>query len=314
MALRINDAQDKKRIVVTGAAGFAGWHLTNSLVKKGYKVYAIVRPGSSHNGRLKHIDCNRTEGELIEIPIDLYNSEILDIRSLIKEQCDWFFHLSWKGDRDEIYSQLENVDVSLKMVEVASALGCSVWIGTGSQAEYGNVSADVKQDEMIIASPNTAYGAAKLATCYLTKRRCQQLKIKWIWGRIFSLIGRYEPEGRLIPDLICSLENKRVMVLTSCEHNWDYLDATDCAEALILLAEKGREGEIYNIASGDVHKLKFFVEKISGDNRKHKELIEYDINNKSAVSLQPTIKKIKQDTGWNPRIPFEESIIQYKKN
>ncbi len=41
-----------KKVIVTGAAGFAGCNLVEALLEKGYFVYAVVRPASSHNTRL----------------------------------------------------------------------------------------------------------------------------------------------------------------------------------------------------------------------------------------------------------------------
>lgn len=50
--------------------------------------------------------------------------------------------------------------------------------------------------------------------------------------------------------------------LSGCEQIWDFLYVDDAAKALLLLAEKGKDGEIYNVSSGSATTLKEYVEII----------------------------------------------------
>ena len=135
--------------------------------------------------------------------------------------------------------------------------------------------------------------------------------MEWVWGRIFSLIGKYEPKGRMLPDLFHALKAGKSMRLSSCRQNWDYLDVRDGADALIALAENGKNGETYTIAHGAYRPLWEFTERlkamISPDTQ-----IEYGEDPNPFVSLQPTVEKLKRDTGWSPRRSFEDSIRDYE--
>ena len=219
------------------------------------------------------------------------------------------FHLAW-GSGETIPDQFKNVEYALSTVRTAKECGCKRIIITGSQAEYGIKSPSQIEREDLPVDPITAYGAAKVATCYLTKIYAKALEIEWIWGRIFSLIGRYEPEGRMLPDLHRSLKNGDEMHLSSCNQNWDYLDVHDAAEALLALGGNGISGEIYNIANGDYRPLKEYTESLRTilctDT-----MIHYGEDPKPFISLQPSVKKIKNDTGWYPQRSFEDSIRDY---
>ena len=284
-----------KKVVVTGAAGFAGGNLVESLLKRQYYVYAVVRPDSSHNSRLSNLD----KLKLIECEMQDYDN----LHHLIDDPCDAFYHLAWQAGSFE--AQKQCIEYSLKALEAATEIGCRRFVCTGSQAEYGPQKTLITEDTY--PHPVTAYGAAKLAACVLTKQRASELGLEWVWGRIFSLYGKYEPRGRMLPDLISALQEGRDFQLSAATQYWDYLYSSDGAEALVAIGEKGCSGEIYNVANGDYHPLKYFTEKIReivAPNRK----IFYGEELENATSLQVSVEKIKKDTGWSPQVEFGEGI------
>lgn len=284
-----------KIAVVTGAAGFTGANLVEHLLDKECFVFAIVRPNSRHNYRLT----NNKNKNLEVIEVD--RNDFGKIGRVINSKCDDFYHLAWQGDMNISSEQNENIRDTLNALDSAVYLGCEKFICTGSQAEYGSQNGIIT--EKTFPRPITAYGAAKLATCILSKVKAEELGIKWIWGRIFSLYGKYEPESTMLSYLRKSLNEGRTPILTEGSQIWDYLDVGEAAEALIALSNLGRAGEIYNIANGDYKPLRDYVEKI------HKNIapnvnIKYRRNNDRLISLQPSVKKIFEHTGWKAGVPF----------
>lgn len=295
-------ADERKLAVVTGGAGFTGAVLVEQLRKHGYSVCALVRPRSEHN---KRINTNDTEISVFEIDME----KLLHVKDLIRSKASVFFHLAVLGGKD-FESQLKNVNVTLDAIRLASELGCRRFIGIGSQAEYGVVPLDELTMEDRMPNPITPYGAAKVASCYLSRMMAEELDIEWVWGRIFSLIGKYEPQGRMFPDLCSSLNEGRAISLTSCRQNWDYLDVHDAADAIIALCEKGVSGEIYNIAHGAYRPLREYVEEA----RKiisPKTEIRYGNDPNPFISLQPSVQKIQNDTGWKAERTMRDSICDY---
>ena len=153
--------------------------------------------------------------------------------------------------------------------------------------------------------------SSKPAAYHLLKNKAKKAEIHFVWGRIFSLIGKYEPAGRMLPDLVMKLKRGEDVSLSSCRQYWDYLDAKDAARAIMLLGEKGRDGEVYNIASGDYKELKAFVKEAADHLGADRALLHFGKRADPFVSLRPSVQKIKRDTGWEASTPLIDSIKQY---
>lgn len=292
-----------KKAIVTGAFGFAGANLVEELLEEGYMVYAVGRKKSSHNKRF-------AEGEMLKkIALDMSDfGKITDYVDVEPSDEITIFHLAWGGGRDDFEAQTANIPASLALMEAAGRLHAR-FVGIGSQAEYGVKSEVITED--LLLEPFTAYGAAKAAAFHLLKRRAAQLGVFFVWGRIFSLIGKYEPEGRMIPDLLSKLQKGEEVNLSSCAQYWDYLDARDAAKAIVLLSTKGRDGEIYNIAYGSYRPLRDYVEKAADIVGDCGHLLHFGDRAEPFVSLKTSTAKLKADTGFEPSVSFEESIRRY---
>ena len=291
-----------KKAIVIGGAGFTGIALAYDLIKNGYIVYDIIRPNSPHKSRLDHIDAN-----LKIIECDL--SGLASLSSGINGGADVMFYIAWTAD-EGYYGQSQNVLYLNCALDLAAKLGCKRVVITGSQAEYGVVPKNEIIYEDRAPNPFSDYGASKVAACYLSKQYAKDLGIEWVWGRIFSLIGKNEPETRMLPALYKALYEGRDFALSSCRQNWDYLDVQDAAAALIALAEHGKSGEIYNIANGHYRELKEYTEELRRIVRSSARVI-YGNDPSPFVSLQPSVEKIQNDTGWKAEHSFEESIHDY---
>ena len=281
-----------KKCIVTGAAGFTGCNLVEGLVAAEYFVYCVVRPNSQHNKRLEKL------ANVKLVYADMADYEYL--HEQIAEPCDIFFHLAWQGSRYDFPAQYQNIEDTLWGLEAAKEIGCRRFVCTGSQAEYGP-QADIITEETC-PHPIDAYGSAKLAASILTRQRAMDIGMEWVWGRIFSLYGRYEPAGRMLPELVASLKaGKDFYMQSDGEQNWDYLNIADGAQALIALGERGKNGEIYNIANGNYKPLKEFISEIQ-QQAGTKAQVHYALDKKALFSLQPDIGKITRDTGWKPNV------------
>lgn len=286
-----------QKAVVTGAAGFVGCNLVECLLEYGYYVYAVVRPGSAHNSRL-------LESERLKL-VYADMSEFGQLAGKIDDTADIFFHIAWGGNRYNFAEQWQNLGATMDSLRSAKALGCKRFVATGSQAEYGPQT-DLITEETL-PHPIDAYGSAKLATCVLSRQLALDLDIEWIWGRIFSVYGKYEPSGRMLPDLVNALVEGKSFSLSAATQYWDYLYSSDCAEALIALGERGAAGEVYNIANGDNKPLREYTEEA----RKFvapRIKLSYRQEIEVKYSLQVTAEKLKRDTGWAPTTPFNEGI------
>lgn len=300
-----------KKAIVTGATGMIGSALIEHLVKEGIEVLAICRRESKRinnipsNSLIKKVYCDLNE----------YNSIIID------DQYDAFFHLAWKGtsgeERNDINMQIDNIKFTMDAINLAIRARCKIFIGSGSQAEYGRSDKDLSSETKV--DPETGYGIAKYCSGKLGKIYAESKGIKFIWVRILSVYGPGDRENSMIMYIINSLLNKKVPKLTSGDQIWDYIYKDDAARALFYLAVNGKDGKTYCLGSGENRKLKEFVFDIRDNIDSNLKLgfgeVPYGEN--QVMSLRTSIEELTKDTGFVPEISFEEGIrktINYCRN
>jgi nucleoside-diphosphate-sugar epimerase len=227
------------------------------------------------------------------------------------DSAECFFHLAWEGARvpyrDDRSMQKNNYDCTLKAYEAAKKLGCRLFLGSGSQAEYGSTTGLV--DENYPCNPKTEYGKQKLNSYRELQKRAAKDGVKLIWTRIFSLYGPYDYPGTLVMTSIDKMLKDESIEMTEGTQLWDYLYVSDAAAAMVLLSEKDCESGVYNIASGEYKPLRTYIEEMKEILNSKSDLrfgvIPYGIN--GPVNLTPNSAKVKM-LGWKPNVSFNEGI------
>ena len=290
------------KAIITGATGMIGVALINLLLKEDYEIIAIVRPNSK---KLKNIPKN---DKISIIECDLSNLKLLFGKFT---GCDLFFHFGWIGttgnSRDNAYLQLKNIEYTLDAVHLAKNSGCHTFVGAGSQAEYGLT--DEKLSPSTPTNPITGYGIAKYSAGKLSKLLAAQLGLKYCWGRVLSVYGPGD-NNSLIMSCINSILNNEEFNTTKGDQIWDYLYCDDCAQAFYKIAKKGQNGSIYTIGSGNAMPLKNYIEIIRDIINPNFEIgfgrLEYNQN--QVMFLHAEIMDLIKDTGFEPKITFNEGI------
>ena len=292
------------RIAVTGSTGMIGIALINVALEEGHEVTAIMRPGSKVDASFVR------SSNLTTIECDISN--YAKLTSSVK--CDVLFHLAWDktfGDgRDDVQVQMKNIVYTVDAVELAGRLGAKVFVGAGSQAEYGITNERLNGNTR--TDPLSGYGIAKYSAGKMSKIKCKQLEIRFNWARILSVYGENDAPHSLTMHLIQTLLKKNVPELTRCEQIWDYIYSYDAAQALLAIGLRGKDGKTYCIGSGKERPLKDFVCDV-------RDAIDPSLELKFGVKdyypYQPMmlcadIRELTEDTGFVPRYSFKEGIAR----
>ncbi len=293
-----------KKIIITGATSMIGIALINECVRGDISVTAVVRGGSD---KIKTLPAS----SLVSVA-ECSLEDFEKLPQLIKEKHDAFYHLAWgftdKQGRHDPEMQERNIGYTLSAVKAASAAGCGVFIGAGSQAEYGRVDGTASSD--IKAAPETAYGTAKFAAGKLSAMICSRLSLRHIWTRIFSVYGPHDSPATMISYVISALLKGEKPQLTKCGQKWDYLYCADAARALIMAGKSGRDGATYNIGSGKARPLKEYVGILRDavDPGLKLGIGEKEYEPKQVMHLRADIKPLMRDTGFKPAYSFEKGI------
>lgn len=294
-----------KSIALTGATSTIGTAVIRECIVNNIEVIAFVKRGSVNENRIpdnplvRKLYCSLNEIE----KIDTFGC-----------QAEAFFHLAWESTnrsvRNELVPQVNNIRYALDSVLLAKKMGCKTYVGAGSQAEYGRSEEALNED--IFPRPETAYGMAKLCAGQMTRLECKKQGLKHIWPRILSTYGPYTQDTTIINYTINCLLHGQKPSLSGCEQIWDFLYVDDAAKALLSLAEKGKDGEIYNVSSGHAAKLKEFVEIIKSKINPDTEIGYGDLpyGKDTVMHLEGDITKIKKEIGFAPTVSFEEGITK----
>lgn len=323
-----------RKIALTGATGTLGVSIVNQCIEDGIEVIAFVNPGSSNINRLPKSDLVTivplsldSMGDMVANLADDMKADLEDNssegspRSQLKElKADAFIHLAWgstnRAVRNNMKPQVDNIRYSLDSVELAAALGCSVYVGAGSQAEYGRYSVAINEET--VPHPESAYGMAKLCSGQMTRSLCKDKGMRHVWPRIFSTYGPNSQETTIINYTIKSILRNERPSLTGCDQMWDFIYVDDAARALLLLADEGKDGEVYNIASGKINKMKDYILmtatevsrklSLSGSMENNIGFGDVPYNDNTVMHLEGDISKISSQLGFVPMIDFEEGI------
>ncbi|MGN1416340.1 MAG: NAD-dependent epimerase/dehydratase family protein [Oscillospiraceae bacterium] len=296
----------KKIAVVTGASGMLGLALIRRLSEEGYYIYAVVRPASKRIG-------NVPKAENIKI-VECDLSDYAGLPELIGDGCGLFFHFAWEGtygsSRNDMSLQIKNIHGALNAAKAAKELGCSVFVGAGSQAEYGRH--EEKLSPYTPTAPENGYGTAKLCAGQMTRIYCRENHIRHIWDRIFSVYGEYDGMQTMVMSAITHFLNGEKPSFTAGEQLWDYLYCEDAAEAIYLSAVCGKDGSVYCVGSGKVRPLKeyIYVMRDAVGSGLETGLGEIPYSDKQVMYLCADISTLSEDTGFKPKYSFEQGIAR----
>ena len=293
-----------KRVLITGPTGSIGIALINELISSDIEVIAVCRPGSSRMSRIPLHE----KVSIVECGLD----SISKLPDMITDKVDVFYHFAWDGTfgntRNDMELQNNNVKYALQAVKAAKELGCTRFVGAGSQAEYGRVEGTLTPDTP--AFPENGYGIAKLCAGQMTRILCEQLGMEHVWTRILSIYGPYDGENTMIMSTIYKLMKGEKPSLTAGEQMWDYMYSKDVARAFRLIGEKGKSGSTYCLGSGKARPLKEYVIMLRDaiDSSLPLGIGDVPYGDKQVMYLCADIDNLKEDTGFVPETQFQDGI------
>jgi len=293
-----------KSAMITGGTSMLALALERELAACGAAVTLLVRPNSSRLGQMEISPGTRVAA------CDLAALHTLSAERL--GPCDAFYHFGWEGcfgpARGDAALQAGNIGYTLGAVELAARLGCGVFVGAGSQAEYGRANSALTASTP--TNPETAYGAAKLAAGQLSRVACGRHGIRHVWARVLSTYGPGDRPQYMLCALIRSLLRGERMPLTKGEQRWDYLYCGDAARAFHLLGLHGRGGAAYPLGSGQSRTLREYI--LAARDAVHPDapvgLGELPYPPGQVMRLEADIAGLTRDTGFVPAVSFEQGV------
>lgn len=289
-----------------------GIALTNELVSRGYEVVAVARPASA---RIENIPLS-DKVVVVEHPLDDIENLNEALATCEIYEADMFFHFAWDGtygdNRNNMDIQTKNIKATVDAVRTAAKLKCKVFLGAGSQAEYGRVPDGTKLAGNTPCNPENGYGIAKLAAGKMSRIEANKLGLKHIWVRILSTFGQFDGAHTMVMSGIATMAQGKKASYTKGEQMWDYLYCKDAAKAFFLAADKGVDGKVYPIGSGKVRPLADYITDIRDVTAPDLPigLGEVDYYPGQVMYLCADIDELTNDTGFVPEYDFKTAVAE----
>jgi len=288
-----------KKILVTGISGFIGNHCIPFLLERGYEVHAISRT-SQESDNVK----------VIWHYIDLFNTEVVE-EVFKRIRPTHFLHLAWKVESGLKLDSDENekwYHLSKKLVSYFHENGGERLVITGSCFEYDH-SNGIITEEFTPLKPNNEYGKNKNKLYQHLKNLKENDGISYTWARIFFTFGPGQKAQSLVPYVISSLMNNKVVETTDGNQKYDYVYVEDVALALVLVLESSYNGAV-NISSGKTLKLKDLISKIAKVFDKE-NLIKFGERERPEGSPDLVLginDVLKRETDWEENYTIDQAI------
>jgi NAD dependent epimerase/dehydratase len=312
-----------KSILVTGAGGFIGSHLTEKLVKDGNEVKAFVRYNSRNDwGMLEQLS-----NEVLN-SMEIINGDLRDpyaISNAVKD-TEIVFHLgsliaipySYVNPREVIET---NTLGTLNVLNAAKENGIDKLVHTSTSEVYGSAQY-VPIDEDHPLQGQSPYSASKIGADKIAESYFKSFELPVATIRPFNTYGPRQSARAVIPAIISQALMKDKIHLGSLEPTRDYTYVLDTVRAFIKVAESTKSnGEVINVGTSFEFCIGELAEKIFSLLDKNIEIItdskRIRPKNSEVERLWCDNTKAKELLKWEPKISMEEgleNVILWIKN
>ena len=317
----------KKKILVTGGAGFIGSHVVRLLVNK-YPDYLIINMDKlTYAGNPENlIDIEKKPNYLFE-KIDI-NDEKKVFELFEKYKFDGVIHLAAESHVDRSISN-PNEFIYTNVIGTLNLLNASKLIWEEKKEEkvfyhistdevYGSLGDEGFFVETTAYDPRSPYSASKASSDHLVRSYYHTFNMPVKLSNCSNNYGSHQFPEKLIPLIINNIcHRKELPVYGKGDNVRDWLWVEDHARAIDLIFHEGKIGETYNIGGYNewknidlVHLIcDILDEKLNRKDSSSRELIKF-VKDRAGHDLRYAIdaSKIKDELGWEPSVTFNEGL------
>ena len=311
------------KVLVTGAGGMVGSHMVELLYKRGDEVVGIWHKNKKNIEQItlpiKFVQCDLRYAQGIdELIMDFMPEQIYHLAAQSYPTVSW---VSPTETIDvNVNSTINIYEAKKKARKYKDSKYNPIVIVACSSAEYGETLnqmqglGEVYVKETAQLQPLHPYGVSKVGQDLISFQYFMNDHIRCIRARIFNSTGT-----RKVNDVTSDFTKRAVEAEKTS--NWELkvgnldtkraiMDQRDLVKGLMLLAEKGKAGDVYNISSEYVYQMSDIVKMIEKQVG-HKLEIKVDeklIRPTDEKIIVGDITKLKEDTGWYQDIRMEQTI------
>jgi len=300
----------KRPVLVTGAAGFIGSHLSEALLALGHSVRGVDSLAGHYSRALKELNL---AGPLAHREFSFHERDLLDpgLGELV-EGADLVFHLaarpgvrdSWRDFDDYAHS---NILGTKALLDACVGRGAKL-VYASSSSVYGDA-ASLPVTEDMPTAPISPYGATKVMTEVMAGAYHRAHDLDVVGLRYFTVYGpRQRPDMGLARFIEAAAEGRRLPIYGDGRQLRDFTYVGDVVNATVAAAQRGVAGSIYNIASSSPRPLLEVLDEL-GDAIGRELLLDFEDSKLGDVrDTWASTERAQSELGFAPATSLGEGL------
>ena len=301
-----------RKVLVTGAGGFIGSHLSERLVALGASVRALVRYTST--GNWGWIDQSEVKSDIEVVLGDV--RDFFSVREAMQGR-EFVFHLaaligipySYQAPQSYLHT---NVEGTLNVLQAARELKTGRVICTSTSEVYGTAQY-VPIDEKHPLQGQSPYSASKIAADMLAESYYRSFALPVTIARPFNTYGPRQSARAVIPTIITQALAGSEIRLGSTFPTRDFNFVEDTVEGFLQAAASDRAiGQVINFGTGTEVSIQQLLAEIEGLLGKKLTLVGDSVRvrpeNSEVERLCADARKARELLDWSPRVPLKDGL------
>jgi UDP-glucuronate 4-epimerase len=290
------------RYLVTGAAGFIGSQLLQTLLERGHDAVGWDAFTDYYDPALKEENARDLPVTRVDLAED----------ALALGGFDGVFHLAGQpgvasfGGVFPVYVR-QNVLASQRLFEEAVAAGVRVVVASSSSV-YGDAETYPTSEE-VVPRPISPYGITKLACEQLARAYGSEFGLRVATVRYFTIYGpRQRPDMAFTRMVTCLAEGRPFELYGDGSQSRSFTYVEDAVDATVAAMERAPQGAVYNVGGGTEVSMLEVVETLGRIAGRRLELLRRPRREGDAARTAADTTRIRSELGWEPATPFEEGL------
>jgi nucleoside-diphosphate-sugar epimerase len=304
------------KIIISGSAGFIGFHLAKKLINMGFEVIGVDSLNNAYDVRLKNLRLsqlsNNKNYEFHEL--NLSNPNSISQLQTLNTQAQTFYHMAARAGVRQSFLEpydyvLDNTVATTNVANFCKVTGVSSLILASTSSIYGDSGENLmreNKDERI--QPPSVYASTKLSGEILAKTILDESDTKVLIPRFFTVYGPYgRPDMSILRFIHWIINREEVQVFGNGEQRRSFTYVDDVISALVKVMNHNSSGT-FNIGSNNTVSLNRVIEIIE-DSTDVKSIV---VNKERAIKdpdvVKPDLSHIKDTLDWEPTTLIDQGV------
>jgi len=303
------------KVLITGVAGFIGFHTAKKLLEKGYQIIGIDNINNSYDIKLKEYRLSKLK---LYQNFTFYKQDIANLKQLNKifslNKIEKIIHLAGKaGVRKSLEEPQEyitsNIVGTVNLLELSKDYIISSFINASSSSVYAENQIPFIENNCI-NKINSPYGVTKRTTELFTYTYHLNYKLNIINFRFFTVYGSIgRPDMSIFKFIKLIDNNEPIHIFGDGEQTRSFTFVDDIVNGIIKALEL-TGFETINLGNDKRYSLNYLIKAIEKGLNKKAKLIFEDKNSLDMLDTLPDIQKANKLINWKPKIDLNQGILE----